>query len=128
MVLLEAGTVQRLADSMVGFCQPEADPAFIQGLANFSTGTDPRRNTTGRKPGPCAAISEKKLSRTLGASAIMSCSMAIRAVFYLAEIPGDVETMYCREAEKSMWFLPEIGMGIVQVRGLEMLREAVDAL
>ena len=50
------------------------------------------------------------------------------ASFYRAEIPGDVEIIYCREAEKAIWFLPEKGMGIVQSRGLQMLREAVDAL
>lgn len=48
--------------------------------------------------------------------------------FYRGEIPGDVEVIYCREAEKAVWFLPGKGMGIVQARGREILREVVDAL
>lgn len=48
--------------------------------------------------------------------------------YYQAEAPGDAEVFYCRDGEKGIWFLPDKGMGIVQPRGLEMLREIVDSL
>lgn len=50
------------------------------------------------------------------------------AKFYRAEAPGGAEIIYCRDAEKAVWFLPGSGMGIVQPKGLEMLKEIVDAL
>lgn len=48
--------------------------------------------------------------------------------FYRAEIENGVEVIYCRDAEKAMWFLPGSGMGIVQPKGLAILKEIVDAL
>lgn len=48
--------------------------------------------------------------------------------FYRAEVQAGFEVVYCRDSEKAMWFLPEKGMGIVQPRGLQMLREIVDSL
>lgn len=48
--------------------------------------------------------------------------------FYRAETPEGAEILYCRDAEKAIWFLPGTGMGIVQPRGLEVLKEIVDAL
>ena len=50
------------------------------------------------------------------------------AKFYRAESPEGAEIIYCRDAEKAVWFLPGTGMGLVQRRGLEMLKEIVDAL
>lgn len=50
------------------------------------------------------------------------------AKFYRADVPEGAEVIYCRDAEKAVWFLPGKGMGIVQPKGLEMLREIVDAL
>ncbi|MES2439338.1 MAG: hypothetical protein V4584_09735 [Verrucomicrobiota bacterium] len=50
------------------------------------------------------------------------------ARFYQAEIPEKAEVVYCREGEKGIWFIPGKGMGIIQSRGLDMLREIVDAL
>lgn len=48
--------------------------------------------------------------------------------FYRARIPEGAEIIYCHEAGKAVWFLSDKGMGIVQPRGLEMLKEIVDAL
>jgi hypothetical protein len=50
------------------------------------------------------------------------------AKFYRSEIPEQAEVIYCRDPEKGIWFLPSKGMGILQPRGLEMLREIVDTL
>jgi hypothetical protein len=48
--------------------------------------------------------------------------------FYLAKTREDAEIVYCREANKAIWFLPGKGMGIVQPRGLRILAEAVASL
>jgi hypothetical protein len=48
--------------------------------------------------------------------------------FYRAEVPGGAQVVYCREGEKGVWFLAGSGMGIIQPKGLQMLREIVDAL
>jgi hypothetical protein len=48
--------------------------------------------------------------------------------FYRADAPGGAEVIYCREAEKGVWFLPGSGMGIIQSKGLKALAEIVDAL
>jgi hypothetical protein len=48
--------------------------------------------------------------------------------FYRAEIENDTEVIYCRNSEKAMWFLPGRGMGVVQPKGLAILKEIVDAL
>jgi hypothetical protein len=48
--------------------------------------------------------------------------------FYQAEAPGGAEVIYCRDGEKGVWFLPGSGMGIIQPKGLQMLKEIVDAL
>jgi hypothetical protein len=50
------------------------------------------------------------------------------AKFYRAEAPGGAEVVYCRESEQGVWFLPGSGMGIIQPKGLQMLKEIVDAL
>lgn len=50
------------------------------------------------------------------------------AKFYHSEIPEGAEVIYCRDTGQGVWFLPGRGMGIVQAKGLEMLKEIVDAL
>ena len=50
------------------------------------------------------------------------------AKFYRAEAPGGAEVIYCRDTEKGIWFLPGSGMGIIQPRGLEALKDIVDSL
>lgn len=50
------------------------------------------------------------------------------AKFYRAEIPNGVEIVYCRDTDQGLWFLPGIGMGVIQPKGLVVLAEMVDAL
>lgn len=50
------------------------------------------------------------------------------AKFYRAEIPGHAEIIYCQDAGKGIWFLPGKGMGIIQSKGLEIIKGVVDAL
>jgi hypothetical protein len=48
--------------------------------------------------------------------------------FYRAETPEGAEIVYCRDSERGMWFLPDLGMGVIQPRGLKVMAEAVDAI
>lgn len=48
--------------------------------------------------------------------------------FYLARTTEGAQIVYCREANKAVWFLPGTGTGIVQPKGLQALAEIVDAL
>lgn len=48
--------------------------------------------------------------------------------FHIATIPGGAKIVYCREANRAVWFLPGTGMGIVQPKGLAALAEIVDKL
>ena len=50
------------------------------------------------------------------------------AHFYRAEMPDDREIAYCRDTDQGVWFLPGTGIGILQPKNLEMLREIVDSL
>jgi hypothetical protein len=50
------------------------------------------------------------------------------ARFYRAWVPEGAEIIYCRDAEKAIWFLPGTGMGIVQPKGLAVLKQIVDSL
>lgn len=50
------------------------------------------------------------------------------AKFYRAEVPEHAEIVYCAERDKGMWFLPEKGMGVIQSKGLEILKGVVDSL
>ncbi len=50
------------------------------------------------------------------------------ASYFRAEIPGNVEIIYCRDSGKGVWFLPEKGMGILQAEGVEIMAEAVAKL
>jgi len=50
------------------------------------------------------------------------------AKFYRAEIPGNVEIVYCADSGQGVWFLPEKGMGAIQPKGLQMLGEVVKSL
>lgn len=52
----------------------------------------------------------------------------VSAKFYRAETPEGAEIIYCPDAGMGVWFLPGIGMGIIQPNGLRMLAEIVDAL
>ena len=48
--------------------------------------------------------------------------------FYLAEVPGGAQIVYCRDAGKGVWFIPGTGVGIIQPKGLQALAEIVDQL
>lgn len=50
------------------------------------------------------------------------------AKFYRAELQEHAEIIYCADIGKGVWFLPGKGMGIIQSKGLEILKEIVDAL
>ena len=52
----------------------------------------------------------------------------VNARFYRAKSPEGAIVLYCRDGEKGIWFLPGLGTGIVQPRGLAILREIVDAM
>lgn len=43
------------------------------------------------------------------------------AEYFRAEIPGNVEVIYCRDSGKGVWFMPGRAMGIIQSKGLSML-------
>lgn len=48
--------------------------------------------------------------------------------YYLATTREGAEVVYCRDADRAIWFLPGKGMGIVRPRGIEILRDAVASL
>lgn len=46
--------------------------------------------------------------------------------FYHAQIQDGYHIIYCRNAERGLWYLPETAIGIIQKRGLAGLKEIVD--
>ena len=48
-------------------------------------------------------------------------------IFYHAATHDGVQIVYCRAKEKGIWFIPGVGIGILQPRALEALREIIDA-
>lgn len=50
------------------------------------------------------------------------------ARFYRAETPDNREIAYCRDTDQGVWFLPGIGIGILQPNNLKMIRDIVDVL
>ncbi len=50
------------------------------------------------------------------------------AKYYLAEIPDGAEIIYCQDTQQGIWFLPGMGMGVIQPKGLQMIAEIVDSL
>ena len=49
------------------------------------------------------------------------------ATFYHGKTNEHIHVIYCRSKEKGIWFIPGVGIGILQERGLKALREIVDA-
>lgn len=47
---------------------------------------------------------------------------------YRAEVPDGAVIVYCRDTEQGVWFLPGSGAGIIQPKGLEVLKQIVDTL
>lgn len=50
------------------------------------------------------------------------------AKFYHAKSPEGADIIYCQDTGQGVWFLPGMGMGIVQPKGLQMLAEIVESL
>ena len=48
-------------------------------------------------------------------------------LFYHSSTKDHVQVIYCRGKEQGIWFLPGVGMGILQPKALEILREVVDS-
>lgn len=48
-------------------------------------------------------------------------------LFYHASTKDHVQVIYCRKKEKGIWFLPGVGIGILQPKALEILRDVVDS-
>lgn len=46
--------------------------------------------------------------------------------FFHAAIEEAVQILYCRAKEKGIWFKPGTGVGILQARGLAVMKELVD--
>ena len=49
------------------------------------------------------------------------------AIFYHGSTHEHIHVVYCRSKEKGIWFIPGVGIGILQEKGLKALREIVDA-
>jgi len=45
------------------------------------------------------------------------------AHFFATDAPEPVELVYCRDAKQGMWFLPGMGMGRLQPKGIAALAE-----
>lgn len=50
------------------------------------------------------------------------------AKFYQARTPERAEIIYCADSGSGVWFLPGMGMGILQPKALKAIKEIVDAL
>jgi len=48
------------------------------------------------------------------------------SLFYHAVTHDQVQVVYCRELERGIWFVPGVGIGIIQPLALNILREIVD--
>ena len=48
------------------------------------------------------------------------------STFHRAQTHDGVEIVYCRTKEKGVWYLPGSGIGILQGRGLKMMKDVVD--
>lgn len=50
------------------------------------------------------------------------------ATFYQACTPERAEIIYCAETGSGVWFLPGMGMGILQSKALQAMKQIVEAL
>jgi hypothetical protein len=50
------------------------------------------------------------------------------ATFYHATTHDGVQVIYCPAKDRGIWFLPESGMGPMQPKGLEILKQIVEGL
>jgi len=49
-----------------------------------------------------------------------------REKFYRAEIGSETKVVYCRDANRGMWFVPGFAMGFMRPRALAAFAEIVD--
>jgi hypothetical protein len=49
------------------------------------------------------------------------------ATFHHAVTSDNVNIVYCRDKDKGMWFLPGSGMGPLQVRGKQVMKEMIES-
>jgi len=49
-------------------------------------------------------------------------------VFHYAVTHDGVHVLYCRSEEKGIWFVPGVGRGPLQERGLKILKEIIDGV
>lgn len=48
------------------------------------------------------------------------------ATFHHATTSDGVNLLYCRDQDKGMWFLPGSGMGPLQARGRQVMKEMIE--
>jgi hypothetical protein len=48
------------------------------------------------------------------------------ATFHHAITSDGVNTLYCRDRNKGMWFLPGCGMGPLQAKGRQIMKEMIE--
>jgi hypothetical protein len=49
------------------------------------------------------------------------------ATFHHAVTSDNVNIVYCRDKDKGMWFLPGSGMGPLQARGKQVMKEMIES-
>ena len=50
------------------------------------------------------------------------------STFYQATTNDNISIVYCREKEKGIWYMPGLGVGIMQAAGLKAMQEIVDSI
>ena len=48
------------------------------------------------------------------------------STFHHAVMSDGVNLLYCRDQDKGMWFLPGSGMGPLQARGCQLMKEIIE--
>ena len=48
--------------------------------------------------------------------------------FYKATTNDQIHIVYCSTKERGLWYIPEKGVGIMQAKGLQILKEVVAAI
>ena len=47
-------------------------------------------------------------------------------VFHHANAGEGIQIVYCHAKDKGLWFIPKSGLGFLQPKGLQIMKEAVD--
>lgn len=48
------------------------------------------------------------------------------ATFHYATAGDDVQILYCRDKDRGIWFIPHVGLGPLQPKGLATMKEIVE--